>query len=156
MNQDQVVEVLGVLEAESVRVWVAGGWGVDAIVGHQTRDHGDLDLAADIRDLPRLLEGLGRDGFIVTTDWMPSRIEVRAPDGRAVDIHPVTFAEDGSGEQAGHGAESFTYAPDGFASGRIADHVIPCLSIAQQLRFREGYELREVDVHDMALLERYC
>jgi lincosamide nucleotidyltransferase A/C/D/E len=29
------------------RVWIAGGWGVDALVGHQTRIHSDFRGLAD-------------------------------------------------------------------------------------------------------------
>jgi lincosamide nucleotidyltransferase A/C/D/E len=42
-----VIDVLDALEAESVHHWVAGGWGVDILVGSQTRAHRDLDLAVD-------------------------------------------------------------------------------------------------------------
>lgn len=156
MRSSQVVGLFQVFADASVRAWLAGGWAVDAIVGHQTRDHGDLDLAVDLRDLPALRALLGARGFAVTTDWMPSRIAMTAPDGRTVDIHPVTFAEDGSGRQAGHGGEGFDYAADGFTTGTIDGVVIPCLSVEQQLRFRAGYEPRLVDVHDIELLERHA
>jgi lincosamide nucleotidyltransferase A/C/D/E len=36
-----VVEILGWLGAVSVDVWLDGGWGVDALVGEQTREHKD-------------------------------------------------------------------------------------------------------------------
>jgi lincosamide nucleotidyltransferase A/C/D/E len=45
VRAESVLEVLSALSA--CRVWAAGGWGVDALVGHQTRDHRDLDLALD-------------------------------------------------------------------------------------------------------------
>ena len=71
-----------------------------------------------------------------------------------VDIHPVTFLADGSGRQAGHDGESFYYAADGFTIGTIDGAQIPCLSVNQQLSFREGYELRPVDDHDIQLLKQ--
>jgi lincosamide nucleotidyltransferase A/C/D/E len=151
----QVVDLFRVFAAAGLRVWLAGGWAVDAIVGRQTRPHGDMDVAVDIRDLRTFLELLAGRGFVVTTDWVPSRLELRAPDGQAVDVHPVTFAEDGSGWQAGHGGDSFHYASEGFAVGRIDGSAIPCLSVAQQLRFRSGYELRAADLHDLDVLEKY-
>ena len=155
VESSQVVDLFRAFAAAELRVWLAGGWAVDAIVGRQTRAHGDMDVAVDTRDLPRLLELLGEQSFVVTTDWAPSRLELTAPDGRAVDVHPVAFAEDGSAEQAGLGGDSFRYASDGFALGTIDGCVIPCLSVAQQLRFREGYELRAADIHDLALLRKY-
>ena len=47
MRLADVVEILSDLRAAGCRVWVAGGWGVDALVGRQTRPHRDLDLAVD-------------------------------------------------------------------------------------------------------------
>lgn len=35
------------LTAAGIRVWVDGGWGVDALVGRQTRHHDDLADLAD-------------------------------------------------------------------------------------------------------------
>lgn len=155
MESTQVVDLFRVFAAAELRVWLAGGWAVDAVVGRQTRAHGDMDLAVDMRDLPTLLELLGERSFVVTTDWAPSRLELTAPDGRAVDVHPVTFAEDGSGRQAGLDGDSFHYASDGFSLGTIDGSVIPCLSVDQQLRFREGYELRAADIHDLELLRKH-
>ncbi|WP_369334184.1 nucleotidyltransferase domain-containing protein [Amycolatopsis camponoti] len=37
--------VLRVLDAvHPARVWLAGGWGIDALLGRRTREHRDLDL----------------------------------------------------------------------------------------------------------------
>ncbi len=152
MRSGDVVELLQSMADAGVSAFVAGGWAVDALVGHQTRDHADLALALDRRDLVSLLSLLARQGFEVTVDWSPSRLELTSGDGRTVDVHPVEFAADGSATQAGLGGESFQYAPDGFASGTIDGLPVPCLSREQQLRFRTGYELRPVDVHDIRLL----
>lgn len=49
MSAAEVLQVLELLEHSHVRVSVDGGWGVDALLGYQTRNHADLDLvlAAD-------------------------------------------------------------------------------------------------------------
>jgi lincosamide nucleotidyltransferase A/C/D/E len=44
MTGDDVLAVLAVLREAGAEVWVGGGWGIDALVGEQTRDHRDLDL----------------------------------------------------------------------------------------------------------------
>lgn len=154
VNSDQLIALMDRLDSSGVRVWIAGGWAVDAIVGRQTRFHGDVDLAVDSEHLPRLLSVLKEDNFVVTVDWSPARLELSAPDGRVVDVHPVVFADDGSGRQAGHGGETYFYAADGFTSGTIDGRTVPCLSAEQQLRFRSGYELGDVDRHDIPLLEQ--
>lgn len=152
MRAEDATELVAGLVASGFRIWIAGGWAVDAIVGRTTRPHGDLDLAVDADQLEELLEELGRRGFGTTVDWLPSRVEVAAPDGRRVDIHPVAFDADGSGVQTGLDGEQFLYAADGFTQGRIGGVAVPCLGVEQQLRFREGYEPRDVDRHDVPLL----
>jgi hypothetical protein len=52
MSITDVHEVLGALDDAGVPVWVDGGWGVDALVRMQSREHGDLDLAIDVARLP--------------------------------------------------------------------------------------------------------
>ena len=51
MQAADAVMVSGVFEAADVRAWVEGGWGVDALMGRQTRDHDDVDLAVDERTI---------------------------------------------------------------------------------------------------------
>ncbi len=147
-----VVRVLDVLDEAGVRHWVGGGWGVAALAGGQTREHRDLDLAVDAGDLDCCLTTLGHLGYEAETDWLPVRIELRAPGDRWVDIHPVLFDEGGHGRQAGLDGGSFDYPPDAFASGQVAGRTVPCLSARQQRRFRSGYDLRPQDVHDLAQL----
>ena len=47
MDIGEVLAVLADLTEAGCSVWVVGGWGVDALVGRQTRLHRDLDLALD-------------------------------------------------------------------------------------------------------------
>jgi lincosamide nucleotidyltransferase A/C/D/E len=149
---EQVLALLDEFAAYGLRVWVAGGWAVDAMAGRQTRPHGDLDLAIDAEQQDELLALLDRLDYVTTVDWLPVRAELTAPDRRRVDLHPVAFRPDGSGVQSGLDGVTFAYPADGFTTGSIGGRPVPCLSVAQQLRFREGYPLREVDHHDIALL----
>jgi len=153
VDVEDVIVVLDALGGTGVRYWVAGGWGVTALVGRLTRPHRDLDLAVDAADLGRCLGLLGGLGYVAETDWLPSRIELRAPGDRWVDVHPVAFGEDGSGRQADLDGGSFEYPPDAFDRGRIAGRTVGCLSARQQRRFRSGYEHRPQDIHDLAQLD---
>ena len=152
MPSSEVVAVLAALGSAGCRVWVGGGWGVDALVGRQTRAHRDLDLAVDAEDEGRALAVIARGGYRVETDWRPVRVELVAPAGW-VDLHPVVFDGTGHGVQAGLGGEVFHYPPDAFAEGRVDGTAVPCLSCRQQLRFHEGYPPRDVDRHDLRLLD---
>ena len=94
----EVLGVLGDLAEASCAVWVAGGWGVDALVGRQTRLHRDLDLAVDARNETVALRVLGRRGYRVETDWRPVRVELIAEGvvgstfTRSSSTQPVTAA----------------------------------------------------------------
>lgn len=149
-----MLAVLDALDEAAVRHWVGGGWGVAALAGRQTRSHRDLDLNVDADDLDRCLAVLARMGYVPETDWLPSKIEVRAPGDRWVDIHPVAFDSDGHGRQHDLDGGYFEYPPGVFVSGVIAGRVVGCLSAAQQRLFHDlGYELRPQDVHDLAQLD---
>jgi len=63
MDQDEVMRILTLAEIASIPVVVAGGWAVDALLGWQTRPHGDLDIAVNRAYLGRLLGILGRIGY---------------------------------------------------------------------------------------------
>lgn len=153
MDAPEVIQVLNTLDEARVRHWVAGGWGVAALAGRQTRRHRDLDLAVDADGLGSCLAALGRLGYAAQTDWLPVRIELRAPGERWVDVHPVAFDANGHGRQAGLNDESFDYPPDAFARGTVDGRDVPCLSVRQQRRFRTGYEHRPQDIHDLAQLD---
>jgi lincosamide nucleotidyltransferase A/C/D/E len=46
-----VAEILGRLDGAGIWYCVEGGWGVDALLGEQTREHDDLDLAVRLEEL---------------------------------------------------------------------------------------------------------
>ncbi len=94
---DEVCKVLDALDETRVRHWVAGGWGVDFLVGHQSREHRDLDLAVDAKDYEGCISALTVLGYEAETDCLPLRIEMVAPGARWVDIHPVHFDAQGLG-----------------------------------------------------------
>jgi lincosamide nucleotidyltransferase A/C/D/E len=152
VRADAVLEVLVALEESGCRVWVAGGWGVDALVGEQTREHRDLDLAMHADDERLALATLADLGYWIETDWRPARVELAADGLRWVDLHPVRFDAHGHGRQEDLDGSRFEYPNGSFVTGRISGTSVGCLSVPQQLRFRTGYELRDVDRHDLALL----
>lgn len=155
MDADRVLSLLAAFRGEGIDVWIAGGWGIDALVGKETRVHGDIDLlhrAEDESRLTGLLEGLG---FRETLDWRPARYVMTGSDGAEIDLHPLEFQEDGSALQGSlREGEPFRYPAECFAEGVIGGTRVHCVSVAQQIEFHRGYEPRSVDMHDMALLRK--
>lgn len=153
MSADDVLSVLAVLRAAGVDVWVGGGWGVDALVGRETRPHRDLDLMHRVEQEPAVVTALCESGFVETLDWRPVRFVVTHPTGREIDLHPLTFAPDGSAVQASLEPDrSFVYPARCFVTGRIGGSAVGCLSAEQQVCFHQGYEPKDRDRHDMAQL----
>jgi lincosamide nucleotidyltransferase A/C/D/E len=153
VRAEDVIAVPDMLDGARVRHWVGGGWGVAALTGRQTREHRDLDLAVDARDLERCWPVLGQLDYAAETDWLPVRMELRAPGARWVDVHPVHFDADGHGRQPDLDGGHFDYPPSAFTTGSIGGRTVPCLSAEQQRRFRTGYEHRRQDIHDLAELD---
>jgi lincosamide nucleotidyltransferase A/C/D/E len=68
MSSDQVLAVLGELEAAGVDAWIDGGWGIDALLGRQTRQHDDLDLVVRSDTVTRCRRVFEAGGFLVERD----------------------------------------------------------------------------------------
>lgn len=154
MRWTDVRSVLDALSALGVTFWVAGGWGVAALVGRQTREHRDLDLLVDATDLDTCLAVLGGSGYVTETDALPIRLELAADPGRRVDVHPLVFDAAGNGVLAAHDGSSSDYPAAAFTLGHIRDRDVPCLTAAHQRLVHEGYPHREQDRHDLAQLSR--
>jgi lincosamide nucleotidyltransferase A/C/D/E len=155
MTAEDVLSALALLRQAEVDVWVGGGWGIDALIGEQSREHRDLDLMHRQDQEAAMMAALSSAGFVETLNWRPIRFVVTAPDGREIDLHPLVFADDGSAVQASPEPECpFRYPSSCFVSGTIKGTTVPCLSAEQQVYFHQGYEPRGRDRHDMAQLRR--
>jgi lincosamide nucleotidyltransferase A/C/D/E len=147
----EVQRVLQTLDEHAARYWVLGGWGVDALVGRQTREHRDLDLAIDEAQWDTCLDAVAALGYTLETDWWPIRVELASPLGW-VDLHPVRFAESGDGVQTGPDGTTFDYPREHLVTGVLGGRAVPCVSAAWQERVHTGYEPRPQDLLDLAVL----
>jgi lincosamide nucleotidyltransferase A/C/D/E len=151
MDAHQVIDMLTELRQAGVHGWVDGGWGVDALLGEQTREHDDLDLVVPADSIDTIRDRLRACGFAVERDWLPTALAMRHADGRAVDLHPVTPAPDGGGDQTQlDGTTRWHYTAP--VTGHIAGQVVLCCSPECQLAAHLGYEPDEHDRADMTLL----
>lgn len=155
----RAADVLHILDllAAGVDVWLDGGWGIDALVGEETRPHDDLDLVIALADAEAARAALGRAGFAVVEDESPTRFVVADADDRRIDFHPVTFDAGGGGIQRLQDGSAFRYPPEGFgATGRVGGRAVRCLAATTQLLCHLGYEPDENDRRDMRLLRDRC
>jgi lincosamide nucleotidyltransferase A/C/D/E len=144
---------LAVLRSGGVKATLDGGWGVDALLGRETRPHGDLDLVVALTDVPRIQELLRPLGFALHEDHLPVRFVLRLA-GEQLDFHTVTFDSEGGGVQPQPSGGSFRYPPEGFVLGQVGGESVPCISAAVQVLCHLGYEPTRKDAHDILRLCR--
>jgi lincosamide nucleotidyltransferase A/C/D/E len=159
MTDSDVIEVIGRLEEAGLRYWLDGGWGVDALIGEQTRDHDDLDVVVELAATDAIIEALALLGFQLTIDERPTRLEAADGSGRRVDFHPIVFDGEGDGRQIGAGPNGgdAVYPADGLSGiGSVAGHTVTCLTPELLLLHHTGYEPKEKDRHNVRVLcERF-
>ncbi|GLW11211.1 hypothetical protein Misp01_63390 [Microtetraspora sp. NBRC 13810] len=152
----EMLRLLDVLEAAGCEVWVAGGWGIDVLVGRVTREHHDLDLLHRAEQEPQVITTLESLGYAERPGAVPGRPArfVMADDREhELDLHPLHFAEDGSAVQhLDDRGGAYFYPAAGFVTGTIEGVRVRCLSADRQIAFHQGYRPRERDLHDMARL----
>lgn len=154
MRLADVLTVVDALDDAGVETWLEGGWGIDALVGQQTRDHRDVDVDVDVAHEATALEVLGRLGYAVQTDWRPTRVELVAKGRGWVDLHPLIFSADGDARQAALDGTFWHFPRRYFVRGRLDRREVGCYSIEAQRTFHAGYELRPQDRLDLAVLDR--
>src|SRR5215216_6342718 len=98
MSAADVLDVLDRLDAAGIEWWIDGGWGVDALLGDETRAHDDLDVVVQRKDIGQLQDLFPRFAR-VEQDWWPARFVLRDDAGHQIDFHPVEFDESGDGWQ---------------------------------------------------------
>ena len=145
MTGTEVVRVLGALDGAGIRAGISGGWGIDALLRRETRQHGDLDLGVAAEALDAAIEALRPLGYVVTVDERPARVVVESDVGR-VDLHPIAWGSSGAGVQTGLAGEVFDYPAGSLdAEGEIAGRTVQCATPDLQLAFHAHYEPRDHD-----------
>ena len=158
MDAAEVARVVDLLEAAGVTSWLDGGWGVDALLEEQTREHDDLDLVVKLADVRSVTETLARAGYDEVAGGAPKSFVLVDALGHQVDVHPVVFDDArGGGVYQMDGGGEWVYPSAGFAGrGRVAGRPVRCLTAEVQVLVHEGYELGDKDYRELWLLhERF-
>ncbi len=141
-----------------ITAWLDGGWAVDALLGHQTRPHGDIDLALQADDGRRLHEALVAEGFAVraTGDQRPANY-VLGRDGLLVDLHLLEWDAEGNGVPLGEQDGAHVWPAAGFTGeGVVAGRRVRCIEPATLVAFHTAYAHDRDDQADvLALCERF-
>lgn len=152
MSGAEVLRVVEALDAAAIRTGITGGWGIDALLRHETRRHGDVDLGIASDAVDAAIETLRPLGYVVVLDERPARVVLKSGAGQ-VDLHPIVWRSSGPGVQTGLQSETFDYPPGSLdAEGEIAGRIVRCGTPDLQLAFHRQYEPRDHDRQDMAAL----
>lgn len=153
MPLGELLRVLDVIESTGCEYWLEGGWGIDALAGRPTRDHRDVDIDFDATRECEVVAALETIGYRETLDERPTRFEVEAAGGLCVDLHPLHLDPSGDARQQAPDGSWWHFRPEWFTTGSLENRVVPCYTTEGQRYLHSGYELRDVDVRDLAVLD---
>jgi lincosamide nucleotidyltransferase A/C/D/E len=149
MTAEDVVEFVKLLSEKNIHVVIDGGWGVDALLGEQSRRHSDLDIAVQHKDVPAIRSFLEAKGFsdVERDDTRECNFVMGDAHGHQIDFHSFTFDSKG---RVIFGLEYPRESLNG--EGLISDIPVNCITPEWMVKFHSGYKLDDNDYHDVKLL----
>lgn len=158
MTADDVCGVLALMERLDIRVWLDGGWAVDACLGQQTRRHGDLDIVIETSDMRAAVAALLDRGYaLVPRDDTRAWNFVLGDDaGHEIDFHVVSLDHHGRGVY-GPPANGECYPAEALTgTGTVNRRAVACITPDCLVGFHTGYDIGATDCADVfALCERF-
>jgi lincosamide nucleotidyltransferase A/C/D/E len=153
MKSEDILEIYNLLEHNGIEIVIDGGWGIDALLGSETRLHKDLDIAVQHKDVSKLREILSRKGYknIEKPDTKDFNFVVGDNKGREIDIHSYTFDENGNNIYGiAYPLASLT------GKGVINGQKVRCIALEWVIKFHENYDPEEKDFNDVkALMNKF-
>jgi len=158
MTADDVLGFLDSMRALGIRIWLDGGWAVDACLGSQTRRHADLDIVIEQRDVAAVVAALERVAYtpVPRPDTRAWNFVLGDDAGHQIDFHVIVLGEDGRGIY-GPPENGDSYPAEALAGkGTINGRTVDCVTPEWLVRFHTGYQSDETDWADVsALCERF-
>ena len=165
VSAEDVIRIYKMLAANSLQIWLSGGWGIDALLGQQTRPHKDLDVIMLLDDVLRVFEIFEKEGYNLKEIWSENRWVINEdgekiatafvlhnPEGCEFDAHAIRLDEGGNGVPTWE-AEDFYFTKQDLAGlGRVAGYPVRCITAKSQMICHEGYQLPEKHMRDLERL----
>jgi lincosamide nucleotidyltransferase A/C/D/E len=153
MTANDVVEFVRLLDQHQIEVYLDGGWGVDALLGEQTRPHADLDIAIQHKDVAQLRGLLAARGYqeVPRDDTRACNFVMGDAAGHQIDIHSYTF------DAAGNHIFGVPYPAESLSgAGSVNGYPVSCISAEWAVKFHTGYQVDADDYRDvLALCRRF-
>ena len=130
MQQKEVVEFYNQLENIGIKIWIDGGWSVDALLGKQTRPHKDFDIAIEWRNVPKLREFFAAKGYKQIREDSKWNFVLGDSEGREIDVHAFIYDDKGNiVDGIMYPAESLT------GTGTLDGQTVRCISAEYMVKF---------------------
>lgn len=130
MQQQEVIDLYNQLENIGIKIWIDGGWAVDALLGRQTRPHKDLDVAIQWRDVPKLREFLAGKGYKQIKEDSKWNFVLADESGREIDVHAFVY------DNNGNIVDGIMYPADSLTgAGTINGQTVRCISPEYMVKF---------------------
>ena len=153
MSAEDVVTLMILFAQNQIKVILDGGWGVDALLGEQTRVHSDLDLVIAYENVAQLRKILQANGYedVPRPDTRSVNFVMGDEHGHLVDVHTYTL------DRKNHPEQGLDYPLDSLnGEGSILGYSVRCIDLQNMINFHTGYPLDENDYYDVkALCQRF-
>lgn len=146
MKLHDVIEIVQLFDRHHIEFYVDGGWGVDALLGKQTRPHADLDIAIQHKDSPQVRALLEVQGYsdVHRADSSDFNFVLGDRQGHQIDIHTYTF------DAAGNHIYGVAYPLESLTgNGSVDGHPVKCISPEWVVKFHTAYQFDEDDYRDV-------
>ena len=153
MTATAVLELVRLFDENQIEVIIDGGWGVDALLGEQTRPHTDLDIAMPHKYVPQIKAILEARGYkdVPRPDTRDCNFVLGDDRGHDVDIHTYSY------DEQGNLVFGLAYPLDSLNGiGLIVNYPIRFITPDWLVKFHTGYQKDENDFRDVkALCQRF-
>lgn len=143
-------EILSWAYNNNIEIWLDGGWGVDALLGKETRQHNDIDLFVEEKNYNKFIEIIKNKGFNEIVVEYTSEVHTFWSDNKLRIIDLRMFKDNCDGTICYEGEVFQKNIFDGV--GKIGNIMVSCINAKNQVLFHLGYEFGESEIHDVKLL----
>lgn len=158
-------EIMGGCESAGIRVWLFGGWGIDALLGTIRRAHRDIDLILHLSNRSAYRGQVLAIAAKISEDT-PQKLRV-PKDGIQCDTRFFHVLPDGRlvSDLDAHDSSVYPWPPDSFpeeVNGVIDGTPVRAVSWSAQFvakagysAFQKGVPLREKDEADLEIIRKH-
>ena len=168
VRAEDVISVYTFLSSSGIPLWLTGGWGIDALLGEQTRPHHDLDVFILLEHVQRLQALLADQGYRLKEIWEENRWVMDSHDrqiatafvlwdsqGKEFDAHAICLDEQGNSIPAWEAPDDFIFTRQDLGGvGTIDGFSVKCITPGSQVICHMGYQLPEKHLLDIKLLSK--